>query len=84
MHGESCDEYPFASTYEGASTGGGTARTFSWCQITLTNPPSTGPVGCSVCMIDNAQKTYAGSVLNSVLYVPMRVIDNDPFYVDIA
>jgi hypothetical protein len=82
--GMSCDEYPFASTYEGAYTGGGTARTFSWCQITLTDPPSTGPLGYSVCMIDNAQNTYAGSVLNSVLYVPMRVIDNDPFYVDIA
>jgi len=35
-------------------------------------------------MIDEAQNSYAGSVLNSVLFVPMRVIESDPFFVDIA
>lgn len=82
--GYSCDEYPFASTSEGAYTGGGTARTFPWCQITLSAPDSTGPVGYSVCMINLDENNYAGSVLNNVLYAPMRVIDADPFYVHIA
>ena len=35
----SCDEYPFRSTYEGAAAGG-TARTYSWCQIALPSPSS--------------------------------------------
>lgn len=80
----SCDEYPFASSWEGAYTGGGTARTQSWCQITLSGPPSTGATGYSICMIDAAENSSAGSLLNSVLYVPYRIIDGDPFYVDIV
>lgn len=71
------------SFFEGAYTGGGTARTWPWCQVTLAAPNSTGPVGYSVCMINNDQNTYAGSVLNNVLYTPMRVIDADPFHVHI-
>lgn len=81
--GKSCDEYPFASTHEGAFTGGGQARTWPWCLVVLTNVPSTGATGYSVCMIDEAENSYAGSLLNSVLYVPMRVIEADAFYVDI-
>lgn len=79
-----CDEYPFASTLEGAASGGGSARVLlPWCQITLPQPPSTGPVGYSVCMIDRNENQQAGSLLNSVLYVPYRVIDGDAFNVDI-
>lgn len=81
--GRTCDEYPFASTYEGAALSGGGARTFSWCQVTLTNPPSTGSLGYSVCMIDAGENSAAGSLLNSVLYVPSRVIDGDAFVVQI-
>lgn len=80
----SCDEYPFASSYEGAYTGGGTARTFPWCQIKLAGTPSTGATGYSVCMIDAGVNSGAGSVLNSTLFVPKRVIDRDAFYVHIS
>ena len=82
--GKSCDEYPFASTYEGAALSGGLARTQSWCQVSLVNPPSTGSAGYSVCMIDVAENRAAGSLLNSVLFVPSRVIDGDAFYVQIV
>ncbi|WP_456238014.1 NucA/NucB deoxyribonuclease domain-containing protein [Microterricola viridarii] len=45
LSGLSCDEYPFASTYQGASKGGGTVRTRDWCQKTFSGVPSTGSVG---------------------------------------
>lgn len=80
---KTCDEYPFASTYEGAALSGGLARTQSWCQVTLVNPPSTGSAGYSVCMIDGNENSQAGSLMNSVLFVPSRVIDGDAFYVQI-
>lgn len=82
--GHDCDEYPFASTYEGAATGGGTARTQDWCQITLTDPPSTGASGYSVCMINSAENQQAGSLMNSKLFVPSRVLDGDAFFVEIT
>ena len=82
--GKSCDEYPFASTYEGAALSGGGPRTQGWCQVTLNGTPSTGALGYSVCMIDAAENSQAGSLMNSVLFVPMRVIDSDAFYVQIV
>lgn len=82
--GYSCDEYPFASTLEGAYTGGGTARTLPWCQVALQGTPSTGPAGYSVCMIDANTNSAAGSVLNSALFVPKRVINGDAFNVHIS
>lgn len=81
---KSCDEYPFSSTHEGAYTGGGTARTWPECQITLPAPSSTGPTGYSVCMINAAENSSAGSVLDSVLYAPNRVISGDAFYVGVS
>ncbi len=81
--GKSCDEYPFASTREGAGTGGGTARTFDYCLVTLANPSSTGPTGFSVCMIDENENSSAGSALQSALLVPFRIIDGDAYFVDV-
>ena len=78
--GYSCDEYPFRSTYQGASTGGGTGRTFDWCQIILLPTGVTGPNGYSSCMIPVGENSSAGSLLNN-FYVNFRVIDTDPFYV---
>ncbi|MEU4828629.1 hypothetical protein AB0H37_42845 [Actinomadura sp. NPDC023710] len=91
--GHDCDEYPFRSTVQGAYTAGSytpddpatpparpwPARTFDGCQIT--EPRQTGDVGYSVCMIDSGQNQNGGSDLNSVLYVPERVLDRDRFYV---
>jgi len=35
-------------------------------------------------MIDENENTLAGSLLNSTLYRPARVIDNDAFFVHIG
>lgn len=78
-----CDEYPFASTYEGAYTGGGQPRTHSWCQIALPGPGSTGPTGFSVCMIDEDDNELAGSDLAS-FYRNFRILDGDAFNVDVS
>lgn len=83
--GKTCDEYPFASTWEGAFTGAGGVggRTFSFCQIPQLPTGVSGP-GYSACMIDENENSYAGNQLNSVLYVPFRVIEGDAFYVTIT
>ncbi len=80
----SCDEYPFASTYQGAVNSGGGPRTYSWCQMTLPGPSSTGPLGYSVCMIDANENSLAGSSMNTVLFMGQRVMEGDPFYVQIS
>ncbi len=88
-----CDEYPFRSTKEGAYTGGGRARTFDWCQVTL-RPVVEGPSGTgsstggfgpgySICMIDQEQSVAAGNMLGT-FYLDNRIIDNDEFYVRTA
>jgi len=81
---KSCDEYPMASTYEGAWTQSpqGPARTFDWCGIN--EPRDTGNQGYSVCMIDAYQNSVGGSDLNVATYKNMRVIDGDKFYVQIT
>jgi hypothetical protein len=77
--GYQCDEYPFRSTREGASTGGGTGRTFSWCQIPLLGS-GTGPTGWSSCMIPAGENSSGGGFLGG-FYGSNRVIDRDPFFV---
>lgn len=81
--GKSCDEYPFASTNQGASTGGGGPRTFSYCSITLGQPGSTGATGYSVCMVNATQNSGAGTALGQ-FYNSNRAISNDPFRVWIS
>ncbi len=77
ISGLQCDEYPFASTYEGAASGG-TARSFPGC--TFTDPASTGPVGFSRCMLDASQNLSAGAILGNI-YRQQRILEADPFYV---
>jgi len=78
--GKSCDEYPFASTWQGAWTGGGDPRTFDWCQISLPQPNSTGSSGYSACMIDDGQNSGGGGTLG-YFYSSNRVISGDSFRV---
>ncbi|MEU4418263.1 NucA/NucB deoxyribonuclease domain-containing protein [Nocardia salmonicida] len=80
LDGRSCDEYPFASTTEGAATSGGGGRTFNpQCHVPDLGPAS-GSTGYSVCMIDAAQNSHAGSLLGA-FYGTNRVINQDPFKV---
>ncbi|OJF15412.1 NucA/NucB deoxyribonuclease domain-containing protein [Couchioplanes caeruleus] len=76
--GLSCDEYPFQSSRQGASTGGGPGRTFDGCQVPL--PAGTGPSGYSACMIDDDDNSNGGSALNS-FYIDQRMLNSDAFYV---
>jgi hypothetical protein len=76
----SCDEYPFASTWQGAWTGGGDPRTFDWCQVSPPQPWSTGSSGYSVCMIDAYQNSAGGGALGA-FYNSNRVMDGDQFQV---
>ncbi|MER7870311.1 hypothetical protein ABTZ90_25140 [Streptomyces cellulosae] len=77
--GYSCDEYPFASTHQGAASNRLLGRTFDWCQIsTLTS--RTGP-GWSACMIPATENTAAGRDDLRIFYNENRVLENDAFYV---
>lgn len=77
--GWQCDEYPFRSTYQGASTSGATlARSHTNCA--MTDPERTGPTGWSRCFIPAAQNSSAGGAL-SAFYGNERVLDGERFQV---
>lgn len=82
--GYSCDEYPFASTQQGAYYGGGTGRTFSQCKISDKAYPvgAKGGKGYSACMIPQKENSAAGSEL-SKFFKESRVLTGDSFFVQI-
>ncbi|MFB4317270.1 hypothetical protein [Actinomadura sp. 21ATH] len=78
--GHSCDEYPFASTKQGAMTANpdipprDLRRTFDWCQMPIIVPTDrTGPTGYSICMIDENQNSNGGTALDR-FYIENRVL----------
>ena len=77
--GLSCDEYPFASSYEGAASGG-TARSFPQCLFA--DPPAAGSVGFSRCMIVASENSSAGTIAGNT-YRQQRILEADPFYLSI-
>ncbi|WP_063746820.1 NucA/NucB deoxyribonuclease domain-containing protein [Streptomyces sp. PsTaAH-124] len=77
--GYSCDEYPFASTHEGAANNPTLGRSFSWCQISQLSS-RTGP-GWSACMIPATENTAAGRDDLRPFYNKNRVLEKDKFYV---
>jgi hypothetical protein len=82
--GPSCDEYPFASTWQGAwvsQQAGGRGRTFDGCGLDHSLPRLTGP-GWSACMVPFRQNGRAGSDL-AKFYRDNRIIDGDPFFVQV-
>ncbi|GHH29554.1 hypothetical protein GCM10018780_87760 [Streptomyces lanatus] len=78
--GKSCDEYPVASSYQGLSAGG-TRRTFDGCGFPGI-PAGQGPTGVSVCMINATENSSQGG-LHSAMYRSERVLDKDPFRVEV-
>jgi len=77
--GLTCDEYPFASTYEGAwfsAQAGGKPRTFDNCGFI--GPRLTGPDGWSICMILGKDNLGAGGALGA-FYNNNRVLDGERF-----
>jgi hypothetical protein len=80
----SCDEYPFASTWEGAYTGNHPfGRTFDGCQLDgwlQTRSSNDGGLGFSACMIVHYDNTNGGTELGQ-FYNNNRVLDGDKFIV---
>lgn len=75
--GYDCDEYPFASTYQGAYSSGATlARSFPGCG--MPDPQRTGPTGWSRCFILSGQNRSAGGT-TAGFYANERMLANDPF-----
>ncbi|MFY1633270.1 NucA/NucB deoxyribonuclease domain-containing protein [Solwaraspora sp. WMMB335] len=91
--GKQCDEYPFASTYEGASTqpygrqfffidwntGQGFSCNMPWLQTRTLGDSD----GFSACMIPAAQNSLGGSDLGN-FYYKSRVLDMDTFEVRVT
>jgi hypothetical protein len=80
----SCDEYPFASTYEGAAfedAAGFTGRTFDFCKLTQLPPGVSGLRGWSSCWIPLIQNTRAGSVTGR-WYTINRILDGESFFIE--
>lgn len=66
---DNCDEFPFASTYEGSKSG---PDTYNWGER------------YSVRLIDRDDNQYVGNTLLEVnLYRALRVLDGDKFYVTV-
>ncbi len=85
--GQSCDEYPFASSNQGPRPSGpntsGPARTFAGCGDIKDDKAkigNTGPGGYSVCLIPQSENSRAGSFL-SWFYTKNRIIEGDGFYI---
>lgn len=76
--GKSCDEYPFASTLQGAASGTQVARSFTGCG--LTDPLRSGPDGFSRCFINETHNSRGGGHL-SAFYAKNRVGEEDPFHI---
>jgi hypothetical protein len=80
LAGLSCDEYPPAVSTAGL-TAGGTRRTFDNCNFTF--PPATGPLGVSVCMINEKHNDAQGG-LHSQFFREWRVLVGDPWRVRVV
>ncbi len=78
LTGRDCDEYPFASSYEGAAAHPDLGRTVHANCNVKDLPIVTGPDGYSVCMIDSGQNRRSGSLLGK-FYGEERVVDQDKF-----
>ncbi|RDI69299.1 deoxyribonuclease NucA/NucB [Nocardia pseudobrasiliensis] len=75
-----CDEYPMASTTEGAASTRGPGRTFNpECHVPDLGA-STDPNGYSVCMINKDHNQDGGRALGT-FYADNRVVNQDPFTV---
>lgn len=75
--GTSCDEYPFASTLEGA-TDGMQARSFTGCE--MNDPVRSGPHGFSRCFVRANQNSLHGAMLGQD-YMNNRILEGEEFMV---
>ncbi|MBD5788341.1 hypothetical protein IF650_19450 [Cellulosimicrobium terreum] len=74
--GHQCDEYPFASTNQGAASGG-SARIFSGCHLSTIS--GSGSTGFSRCLVLTGHNGAHANALSS-FYYHNRVLVGDKFY----
>ncbi len=75
--GFECDEYPFASSYQGASMNGPViARSFDNCN--MPDPERTGSTGFSRCFVPNGENSAQGSTLSTAI-ANERLLDGDSY-----
>lgn len=80
--GYTCDEYPFASTYEGAGSGsGGSARSFDGCY--MSDPQQTGADGFSRCFVPGEEQGVQAGIISSTI-ASQQLVDGDPYQVKIV
>ena len=86
--GIDCDEYPFATTYEGGA-GGGPARTYNNCsvgqpgwvqQLDANNISFVSSNGISMCLISRADNRRGGGI-TTWFFRKNRLLDGEKFYV---
>ncbi|MFJ3956729.1 hypothetical protein [Arthrobacter sp. NPDC090010] len=82
--GMDCDEYPFASTKQGAALNGGTGRTFAGCGINDKRYAigANGAKGFSACMISAAENRSAGAQMGA-FWAKYHVLAGDNFYINV-
>ncbi|WP_246097914.1 NucA/NucB deoxyribonuclease domain-containing protein [Rhodococcus spelaei] len=85
---KSCDEYPFASTKQGAAQPSDivqppNGRTFSGCGVNdlpRVDPSRTGSSGYSVCMVPVGEQSKQANAIGS-FYYQNRLLDGEAFFV---
>lgn len=78
--GYQCDEYPFASSKQGAASGG-SARVPSGCRWAAV--AGSGAIGWSRCQVKSEQNAAGGTQLNK-LYLDNRVLPGDQYMVRVV
>jgi hypothetical protein len=80
--GMSCDEYPFATTKEGAASDPTRGHTFEWCRVFWLPDASVVPrAPWSACVMPEDENSGVGSDMYR-FWVDYRVIDGDKFFVE--
>lgn len=82
--GYECDEYPFATTREGASYGlnPNVPRTHWWCQINSRPTNVVNPIGYSICMVPSKQNSSGGGLLPPFHRQNRLLEGTDTYYVN--
>lgn len=80
--GDECDEYPFASTYEGAAYNPSSGITFSYCNNPNV-PQTTSNPKWESCFVPASENSSAGGVLSNFL-TANRTLDDDRYYVNVV
>lgn len=82
--GYECDEYPFATSREGAAGGFNALarRTHYWCQISSRPIDVYNPIGYSICMVPAKQNSSGGGLMPSFHRKNRLLEGTDTYYVN--